>query len=47
MMGAAELMKVSAQISGKETEIAEPPYDFVLSKTGELICINEELLQIA
>ena len=29
----------------KETDIAEPQYDFKMNKNGELICVNEELPQ--
>lgn len=30
----------------KETDIAEPYYDFTMIKTGELICVNKELPKI-
>ncbi len=30
----------------KETDLAEPPYDFILNKSGELICVNDVMPQI-
>ena len=32
--------------SAKEIDIAELHYDFIISKTGELVCVNDDLQQI-